>query len=148
MACKRRHRLVPGNDTGANRHRSVAIRYRQFAVGVEDFGFEVVRQLGVFDQFPNLGGATGKFRQILDFDPLEDAADRRFQLVGCEVAAIGVPGGGKTVWDLDPEDGQFLVHLTEGGVLATDGLGVGQSEVREPFDKRHRCASTGASLSM
>jgi len=45
---------------------------------------------------------------------------------------VGIGGDGKTVWDGNTFGGQVLVHLSQGGIFATDQVYIFNADIIKP----------------
>ena len=135
LAGEARRRQVLGRRRRPHRQAHlVPVLLLELAVGGDDLVGEVLGQPGAVDDLPGALAAAREVGDVLGVELVDRLVERRKRPGFLQHVAVALGRDGEAVGDADALVGQFLVHLAEGGILATDDGHVLNPDLLEKAD--------------
>ena len=136
LAGERRVGQVLGGRRRADGEGPLGVVPGQRGVRSPDVGLEVGRERLLQHRRPDPLSDLRQPAYVVGVQPVKLGLDPLGQAGLAQEPAVGLGGGGEPVRHPHPRRGQIRDHLPQRGVLAAHLLEIGQTQVREPTDRR------------
>ena len=132
LAGERGIRKILGGGGGTHRDSHLIVTGLKLGIGFFQGVIQNFRKRGVDYPLANLGANPRQFVNVVDIQGIQGFVNAVFQAVGGQEFTVSMSSGSETARDGNTSIGEITDHFTEGGILASNPVYVGHSQVVKP----------------